>query len=347
MHNSFLKNKIVLITGGTGSIGSEILKRVLTLMCKEVRIFSRDEYKQHQLKFRYNDIINIKYVLGDVRDLESIITASRGVDIIFHAAALKHVPPSEEMPEEFIKTNISGSLNIKKAALLNDVGMVVSISSDKAVDPANVMGLTKAIQEKVFTSNFIHNNASPTKFTSVRFGNVNGTKGSLFPILYHQIKNQTPITITHPDMTRFFMSKDEAVDLIMWAAKNGNDGEIIIKKMKSAKIGYFIKRFIKQTGRKMKYPVKVVGVRVGEKMHESLMTEVELARLKEKDGYYVIMPYSASQMTKDVLIKTQFDLRKKMDVFWSNNAKNYLSDKEIDSYIKEYIQECDSNMQII
>lgn len=337
----------MLITGGTGSIGSEILKRVLTSVCKEVRVFSRDEYKQHQLKFRYNDILNIKYILGDVRDLESIITASQGVDIIFHAAALKHVPPSEEMPEEFIKTNISGSLNIKKAALLNDVGMVVSISSDKAVDPANVMGLTKAIQEKVFTSNFIHSGASPTKFISVRFGNVNGTKGSLFPILYHQIKNQTPITITHPDMTRFFMSKDEAVDLIMWAVKNGKDGEIITKKMKSAKIGYFIKRLIKQTGRKMKYPVKFVGVRVGEKMHESLMTEVELARLKEKDGYYVIMPYSASQMTKDVLIKTQFDLRKKMNVFWSNNSKNYLSDKEIDSYIKEYIQECDSNMQII
>lgn len=346
MQNNLIRNKTVVVTGGTGSIGSEVFRRVLLLSPKEVRIFSRDEYKQHQLKLKYNKYKNVKYIIGDVRDLESVMTVTRGADIIFHVAALKHVPISEEMPEEFVKTNIKGALNIKKSALANNVPLVVAISSDKAVDSSNVMGFTKAIQEKVFISHFLQNKEkSSTKFIIVRFGNVNGTKGSLFPIIYHQLKNNLPITITNPKMTRFFMSPDEAVDLIFWAAANGKQGEIIIKRMKAAEIGRFIERFIKNSGIKAS-KITNIGIRVGEKMHESLISEVELSRMKEKSGYYIISPYTHSQIEENILT-TRPDIQKRMELFRSDCPQNDLSDSEIDKYCCEYVKNCNGNSQII
>ena len=222
--DTFFVDKTIMVTGGTGSIGSEVLRRLVDLDAKQIIVYSRDEYKQHQLKYKYANIKNIKYLIGDVRDLESLTFATQGVDILFHCAALKHVPISEEMPEEFIKTNVIGAINVTKAAMQNKIPCVVSISTDKVVNPSNVMGLTKAIQEKIFISHSINYKNSMQKFVNVRFGNVIGTHGSLFPIIHHQIVNNLPVTVTESDMTRFFMSPNEAVDLIFWAAKNVEDG---------------------------------------------------------------------------------------------------------------------------
>jgi FlaA1/EpsC-like NDP-sugar epimerase len=202
-----LHKKTILVTGGTGSIGSELVKRILEFDPRRIIVFSRNESNQHKLRFKHSSDSRLKLVIGDIRDFESIKEQSRNVDVIFHCAALKHVPLSEENPEEFIKTNILGSSNIKKAALENNIPVVVSISTDKTVNPTNVMGLTKAIQEKLFSTNHLVNPQSKTRFVNVRFGNVVGTVGSIFPILHSQIANDKPLTLTHPEMTRFFYDK--------------------------------------------------------------------------------------------------------------------------------------------
>ncbi|MCX7124318.1 MAG: SDR family NAD(P)-dependent oxidoreductase [Gammaproteobacteria bacterium] len=251
----FFKDKNVLIIGGTGSIGSQILSRLAEYQCKSITIFSRDEYKQYILRNKYSDNGKIKFILGDIRDFESINSACQHIDIVFHCAALKHVPISEEMPEEFIKTNILGSLNVYKATINNKIAPVVSVSSDKAVYPSNLMGLTKAVQEKIFSSNRVKSNESTFRFVNVRFGNVIGTHGSLFPILYHQIMNDKPITLTSAQMTRFFMSSKEAIDLILWASINGKNGETVIKKMKSVYISNLIKQFLSVLKKPLDYPV--------------------------------------------------------------------------------------------
>jgi len=336
----FFRNKKVIILGGTGSIGSYILKSLIPLKPKFIRIFSRDEYKQHKLRYLYMDEKNIDYMLGDIGDIDSLITSTSDFDIIFHCAALKHVSISEEMPEVFIKTNVIGSLNVKKAAILNKIPITVSISSDKAVDPTNVMGLTKSLQEKIFSSHSLKAESQGVKFITVRFGNVIGTHGSLFPILYNQIKGNKPITITHPEMTRFLMSPKEAIDLIFWATINGKDGEIVIKKMKSTKIITIINEFLELMKKKKSWPIRPIGVRVGEKIHESLITEDNLYRTKEKNGYYVVSPYTSVDIIEDKMIarKTSIEERNK---FLSNFSKNFLSKKELDNYIMEYLKNLD------
>lgn len=343
---TFLTNKKILIIGGTGSIGKHILSSLIPFKPKLIRILSRDEYKQHTLRYKYLDLRNIDYVLGDVRDLESVITASKDIDLIFHAAALKHVSISEEMPEEFIKTNILGSLNIKKAALANKVPLTVSISSDKAVDPTNLMGLTKSVQEKIFASHHLKNADKKIKFITVRFGNVIGTHGSLFPIIYHQILNDSPITITNNQMTRFYMSQKEAIDLIFWATANGQDGEIIIKKMKAATIKTIIDNFLILMKKKQSWPIKNIGIRVGEKMHESLITEDNLYRTKERGDYFIVSPYNINDIINDKLLVDDRLLEKRKK-FVSNNSENYLSQKEIVKYIEEFIKQRSSEKGII
>ncbi len=346
MSNRFFSQKRILIIGGTGSIGRQILHSLIPLKPKIIKVFSRDEYKQHQLRYEYFDIKNVEYILGDIRDLESIISACKNIDLIFHSAALKHVPISEEMPEEFIKTNILGSLNVKKAALFNKVPLTVSISSDKAVDPTNLMGLTKSVQEKIFSSHYLKEKNKGIKFITVRFGNVIGTHGSLFPIIYHQIVNNLPITITYPEMTRFYMSEKEAIDLIFWAAMNGNDGEIIIKKMKSATIRSIVKNFLLVLKKKLTWPIKRIGIRVGEKMHESLITEDNLFRTKEKEGYYIVSPYKSRDIVNDKLLIDSKKIKEK-NKFVSNNSENYLTDGKIIAYIKEFINQRKSKRDII
>lgn len=347
--DNFFKNKTILITGGTGSIGSQILHYLLPAKPKKIKIYSRDEYKQYRLKFQYFSTpeTQIEYILGDVRDLESITYASQNTDIIFHCSAYKHVPQSEEMPEEFIKTNVLGSINVKKAALQNKIPIVVSISSDKAVNPSNTMGLTKALQEKIFASHYLQKEDTNQKFVSIRFGNVIGTKGSIFPILYHQIINKLPITITDPQMTRFFMSQKDSVDLIFWATINGKDGETIIKKMKSTVVGNLAKAFLKATDVESNYPMKELGIRVGEKLHESLITEEELSKVKNKDGYYVVSPYTEKEIEKNVIIESNKPTETSMDEFHSAVRGNFYTEEEILILVNDFIENVKHVNQII
>ncbi len=335
MRKGFFRNKRILITGGTGSIGVKVLDTLTKFSPKEIKVFSRNEYKQYQLRYHYSKSKNIRYVLGDVRDRSSVEDVMKNVDIVFHCAALKHVPFSEEMVEEFVKTNILGSINIMKSSLNNNVQKVVSISTDKVVDPANLMGLTKAIQEKVFSSIALQKGRRRTSFVNVRFGNVTGTHGSLFPIIYHQITTGRPITVTHPEMTRFFISSSEAIDLIFWGAINGNDGEIIIKKMKSTPIVNVAQQFLSILKVDKKNPIKYIGIRAGEKMHESLITEDNLFRTKEKSGYYIIAPYKSGESVVLSSRKPKFV----REQFLSQNPKNFLGDRELRDYIKEYLLE--------
>jgi UDP-N-acetylglucosamine 4,6-dehydratase/5-epimerase len=345
MESNLFKDKTILVTGGTGSIGSGILEFLIKLDCKKIIIFSRDEYKQHKLRYKYSENKNIEYILGDVRDLEALNFACHGVDIIFHCAALKHVPISEEMPEEFIKTNILGSLNIKKASLNNKIPLVVSISTDKAANPSNVMGLTKAIQEKIFSSYSLQGSNS-IKFVNVRFGNVIGTAGSFFPIIYHQIKNKIPITITDPDMTRFFMSKKEAIDLIFWAAENGTNGSSVIRRMKAAKIGDIVNGFLEVMKEKEDYPVKTIGARIGEKKHEILVSEDEALRIKGIGNYFVIAPYGKREITNNLIKGGQIFNESQIGKFVSSTEGNRLNMREIGSYIREYIKAQTENQYI-
>ncbi len=345
--NTLFKDKNILITGGTGSIGSEILKHLLPHNPKRIVIFSRDEYKQHALKYKYNNNANIEYVIGDIKDLESLMYVSQGMDVIFHAAALKHVPISEESPEEFIKTNIGGSINVKKAALTNKIPLVVSISTDKAVDPLNVMGMTKALQEKIFSSFSLQKRNHTIRFVNVRFGNVIGTKGSLFPILYHQIKNNLPITLTHLDMTRFFMTKADAIQLVFWAAEHGKNGDTIIKKMKSIKIKDLIRLFLQVTKQPKNYPVKEIGIRVGEKMHEYLITADEIFRTKQNKEFLIISPYTPNALQANLILDKKTASLEDLNDFFSNNPACFFEDKEVVGMITEFIKEIDANMQII
>lgn len=336
----FFQDKVILITGGTGSIGSEVLRHLIAFEPQEIRIFSRSEYKQHKLRYKYAGCENLSFILGDIREFETITSASKNVDIIFHCAALKHVPVSEEMPEEFIKTNILGSINVAKAAVNNEVPSVISISTDKAVNPSNVMGLTKAIQEKVFASYSIKERNLNRRFVNVRFGNVVGTRGSLFPILYHQIVNNIPITITNAEMTRFLMSPEEAIELIFWAAINVGNGKTVIKRMKSANLKDVIKEFLKALGKQDDYPMKTIGVRVGEKIHEHLISEDELYRVNEEDGYLVITPYSSSVLKANVLSLDNLRVSlSEINKFASNYPENYMDKDELRGYIDEFIKQ--------
>jgi len=335
MKKMYFKNKTVLIIGGTGSIGSNILNELIGHNPKEIRIYSRNEYKQYQLRYKYSNKGNVTFILGDVRDLASLVVASKNVDIIFHCAALKHVPFSEEMPEEFIKTNILGSLNVKKAAIENRVPRTISISTDKAVDSSNLMGLTKAIQEKIFSSYSIRGtDKSRVCFVNVRFGNVIGTHGSLFPIIHHQIVNKEQVTLTHEEMTRFFISSREAIDLILWAARNGKNGEIIVKKMKSVYIKKIIDAFVKVLGAN-RIRIKNIGIRAGEKIHESLITEDNLFRTKEIDGYYVITPYKTGSSIVLTRKKPSFSIEQ----FSSYSSSNLMTDRELTKYVQTYLKE--------
>jgi len=348
MKTRFFRGKNILITGGTGSIGSEVLKQLIPFGPKKIRVFSRDEYKQYQLKFKYQGVkdVEIDYVLGDVRDLEAVIDASRNIDILFHVAAYKHVPQSEELPEEFIKTNIHGALNIKKAARANKIKNVISISSDKAVYPSNVMGLTKAIQEKVFSSHSLQKDDYTSKFVNVRFGNVIGTKGSIFPIFYHQISHGVHVPITDERMTRFFMTKDEAIELIFWSAINASDGDTVIRRMKSIKIMDLFNAFLEVLKQRKDYPRYKMGIRVGEKLHESLVTQDEFLKVKSKSAYYIISPYRESEIEKNVI---KYSLKKSTDIqeMQSDYPKNYFSYSAVKKLVATYVEDTKKINQII
>jgi UDP-N-acetylglucosamine 4,6-dehydratase/5-epimerase len=275
------KDKILLITGGTGSFGNAVLKRFINTGIKEIRIFSRDEKKQDDMRRFYNNP-KIKYYLGDVRDYNSINSAMIDVDFVFHAAALKQVPSCEFYPMQAVETNIIGSENTANAAIANSVQRFVSLSTDKAVYPVNAMGISKAMMEKIIiaTSRI----AKSTVFCCTRYGNVMASRGSVIPLFIKQAKENNTLTVTDPTMTRYLMSLEESVDLVLFAFKHANPGDIFVQKAPSSTVGDLAQAIIEILNSKSK--IGIIGTRHGEKLYETLLSREEMVKAVDLGGYY-------------------------------------------------------------
>lgn len=280
------KEKIFLITGGTGSFGNAVLKRLLKTEAKEIRVFSRDEKKQHDMRKKYNNPI-LKFYIGDVRDYNSLLDCMYGVNYVFHAAALKQVPSCEFFPMEAVKTNIIGTDNVLNAAIRENVEKVICLSTDKAVYPVNSMGTSKAMMEKVFVSKSRTLSDNQTIICGTRYGNVLASRGSVIPLFVNQIKNNFNLTVTNPNMTRFIMSLDEAVDLVFYAFNNGQQGDIFIQKAPACKISILAEAICDIYNYDSKR-IDVIGVRHGEKMYESLMSKEESISAVDLGDYFRI-----------------------------------------------------------
>lgn len=281
----FINNTTLLITGGTGSFGNAVLKRFLNSDIKEIRIFSRDEKKQDDMRNEYkND--KIKYFLGNVRDYDSIESCLEGVDYIFHAAALKQVPSCEFFPWEAAKTNVFGTENVLNAAIRQGVKKVICLSTDKAVYPINAMGISKAMMEKVMVAK--SRTTSNSTLMGTRYGNVIASRGSVIPLFISQIKNGQPLTITDPNMTRFMMSLDSAVDLVLFAYEHGKAGEIFVQKAPAATIGDLA--IAVRDLFEAENDIKIIGTRHGEKLYETLLTREEFIKAEDMGDYFRIVP---------------------------------------------------------
>jgi UDP-N-acetylglucosamine 4,6-dehydratase len=278
------KDKVLLITGGTGSFGNAVLKRFLNTEIKEIRIFSRDELKQDDMRRLYNND-KLKFYIGDVRDKNSIDDAMRGVDYVFHAAALKQVPSCEFYPMQAVKTNIIGTENLLNSAIAAGVKKVIALSTDKAVYPINAMGISKAMMERVVVGK--GRNIKGTMIACTRYGNVMASRGSVIPLFIDQVKNGKPITITDPNMTRFMMSLDDAVDLVLFAFENGQSGDIFVQKSPAATIELLANTMKKILG-VPDHEVKTIGTRHGEKLYETLLTKEEMVKAIDMGEYYRI-----------------------------------------------------------
>jgi UDP-N-acetylglucosamine 4,6-dehydratase/5-epimerase len=279
-----LKNKILLITGGTGSFGNAVLRKFLDSDLKEIRIFSRDESKQDDMRKLY-DNPKIKFYIGDVREYQSVLNAVRGVDFIFHAAALKQVPSCEFYPLEATKTNVIGTENVLEAAVVSGVQRVVCLSTDKAVYPINAMGISKALMEKVAISK--SRNLTSTVICVTRYGNVMASRGSVIPLFVSQILKNEPLTLTDPNMTRFMMTLDDAVDLVLFAFKNGKPGEIFVQKSPATTVKILADALISLMGAPQ-HKVDIIGTRHGEKLFEVLLSREEVSSAEDMGNYYRI-----------------------------------------------------------
>ena len=273
--------KKILVTGGTGSFGHQIVTRLMNEDPEEIRIISRDEKKQYDMQFEFAGNNKLRFIIGDVRNKESLIKAMRGVDIVFHAAALKQVPSCEYNPYEAVKTNAEGAQNVIDAALFHNVEKVIAISTDKAAEPVNVMGMTKAIQERLITSANVHRDGKRTVFSCVRYGNVLGSRGSVIPVLRNQIDNDQNLTITDLNMTRFILTLDNAIDLVFKSVEYSVGGEIFILKIPAHTVVDLAEVMLEASGKKLK--LTETGIRPGEKIHESIRTI-------EKENLYIILP---------------------------------------------------------
>lgn len=282
------EGKTLLITGGTGSFGGAVLRRFLDSGLKEIRIFSRDEKKQDDMRRFYRNS-KIKFYIGNVRDIDSINTAMHGVDFVFHAAALKQVPSCEFYPLEAVKTNIIGTENVLTAAIQNRVKKVICLSTDKAAYPINAMGMSKALMEKTFVAKSRGLEAGETIICGTRYGNVMASRGSVIPLFINQILEKRPLTITDPNMTRFMMSLDEAVDLVMFAFDKGKNGEIFVQKAPAATIEVLAQTMKKLVGDEST-KINIIGTRHGEKLYETLLTKEEKAQAEDLGRYYRIRP---------------------------------------------------------
>lgn len=319
---SIFKDKILLITGGTGSFGNAVLRRFLNTDIKEIRIFSRDEKKQDDMRHEYQarfpeSAHKIKFYIGDVRNLESCRNAMVGVDFIFHAAALKQVPSCEFFPMEAVRTNVIGTDNILTAAIEAEVESVICLSTDKAAYPINAMGITKAIEEKVAVAK--SRNSGKTKICCTRYGNVMCSRGSVIPLWIEQIRNGQPITITEPSMTRFIMSLEEAIDLVLFAFEHGQNGDILVQKAPSCTIATQAEAVCELFGGR-KEDIKVIGIRHGEKMYETLLTNEECSKAEDLGDFYRV-PADNRGLNYDKYFKEGNERRNKLTEFNSNNTR--------------------------
>jgi UDP-N-acetylglucosamine 4,6-dehydratase/5-epimerase len=281
-------NKTLLITGGTGSFGHALLKHFLSSDIGEIRIFSRDEKKQDDMRKKYNNA-KLTFYLGDVRDFPGVLNVTRGVDFIFHAAALKQVPSCEFHPMEAVKTNIIGTDNVLEAAIQNKVSRVVCLSTDKAAYPINAMGISKAMMEKVMIAKSRNLDASQTKICATRYGNVMASRGSVIPLFVEQIMAGQPITITDPEMTRFMMTLEDSVNLVLYAFEHGNNGDIFVQKAPAATIAV-LARALTTVLNKPDHPIKMIGTRHGEKLYETLLSREEMVNAQDLGEYYRVSP---------------------------------------------------------
>ena len=279
------KDKILMITGGTGSFGKTVLKRFLPTDVSEIRIFSRDEKKQEDMRTELNSP-KLKFYIGDVRDYDSIHQAMKGVNYVFHAAALKQVPSCEFYPFEAVRTNVLGAENVMTAAIANNIDKVVMLSTDKAVYPINAMGLSKALMEKFMVAKARMQNEGETVLCATRYGNVMASRGSVIPLFVSQLKDGKELTVTDPNMTRFLMSLDDSVDLVLHAYEHGRQGDIFVQKAPASTIGDLAQALKELL--KLDNPIKIIGTRHGEKLYESLVSREEMARAQDMAAYYCI-----------------------------------------------------------
>ena len=319
---SLFKDKTLMITGGTGSFGNAVLNRFLQTDIGEIRIFSRDEKKQddmrHEFQAKMPEVADkIKFYIGDVRDLQSVRGAMRGVDYIFHAAALKQVPSCEFFPMEAVRTNVIGTDNVLTAAIDEGVECVICLSTDKAAYPINAMGITKAIEEKVSVAK--SRMSGKTKICCTRYGNVMCSRGSVIPLWIEQIKNGNPITITEGSMTRFIMSLEEAVDLVLFAFEHGENGDLLIQKAPACTIQTQAEAVCELFGGK-KEDIKVIGIRHGEKMYETLLTNEECAKAVDMGNFYRV-PADNRGLNYDKYFKEGDEKRNTLTEFNSNNTR--------------------------
>lgn len=338
---SLFKGKTLMITGGTGSFGNAVLNRFLRTDIGEIRVFSRDEKKQddmrHEFQARMPEVADkIKFYIGDVRDLESCRGAMHGVDYIFHAAALKQVPSCEFFPMEAVRTNVIGTDNVLTAAIEAGMECVICLSTDKAAYPINAMGITKAIEEKVAIAK--SRNSGKTKICCTRYGNVMCSRGSVIPLWIDQIRQGNPITITDPAMTRFIMSLEEAVDLVLFAFEHGENGDLLIQKAPACTIGTQAQAVCELFGGR-KEDIKVIGIRHGEKMYETLLTNEECAKAIDMGDFYRV-PADNRGLNYDKYFKEGDEERNVLTEFNSNNTK-LLNVEETKAKIAslQYIQE--------
>jgi UDP-N-acetylglucosamine 4,6-dehydratase/5-epimerase len=285
---SKFSQRTILITGGTGSFGSAVLKGLLAEDVKEIRIFSRDEKKQDDMRKRYQNP-KLKFYIGDVRNQRAIASAMRGVDYVFHAAALKQVPSCEFYPMEAVRTNVQGTENVLEAAIAAGVKRVVCLSTDKAVYPINAMGISKAMMEKVMVATSRNLEGTGTVICGTRYGNVMGSRGSVIPLFVNQVLEGKPITVTDPEMTRFMMTLDDAVDLVLYAFEHGNNGDIFVQKAPAATVATLTRAIVELLD-KPNHPIHNIGTRHGEKLYEALLSREEMAYARDIGDYFCVPP---------------------------------------------------------
>ncbi len=338
---SLFKKKTLMITGGTGSFGNAVLNRFLKTDIGEIRVFSRDEKKQddmrHDFQARMPEVADkIKFYIGDVRDLQSVKNAMHGVDYIFHAAALKQVPSCEFFPMEAVRTNVVGTDNVLTAAIEEGVESVICLSTDKAAYPINAMGITKAVEEKVAIAK--SRTSGKTKICCTRYGNVMCSRGSVIPLWIEQIKQGNPITLTEPSMTRFIMSLEEAVDLVLFAFEHGENGDLLIQKAPACTIQTQAEAVCELFGGK-KEDIKVIGIRHGEKMYETLLTNEECAKAVDMGNFYRV-PADNRGLNYDKYFKEGDEERNTLTEFNSNNTRRLnLEETKAKIASLSYIQE--------